>query len=225
MQLIHSYIWIFWDLVAVGIFFHCVQKCAKKGFVSTIVGLLAYIVAAVVAAKTYLWLADFLYDNIIHDVVRSILVRSFNDMMNGAGSSQDIVHAIPTALRMLIGLKRGEVAAIPATDASDMAGQVIDMALRNPMMSILHGAGFLLVFTLIAYVMRYIAQLFTGINRVPVIGTLNTVAGGIAGVFEGLLKLFVSGFILRIIIAVSGEIWWWLNSEVIQNTYIWRLFY
>lgn len=225
LQLIHSYIWIFWDLLAVGILFHCVRKCAKKGFVSTIIGLLVYIVAAVVAAKTYLWLADFLYDNVIHEAVQHVLVRSFNDMMNGIGSSNDIVHAIPLALRMLIGFKRGEVAAISVTDASDMAGQVIDMALRNPMMSILHGVGFLLVFTLIAYVMRYIARLFIGINHVPVIGTLNTVAGGIAGVLEGLVMLFVSGFILRIIIAVSGEVWWWLNSEVIRNTYIWRLFY
>lgn len=225
MELIHSYIWIFWDLLAVGIFFHCVRKCARNGFVSTIIGFLIYIVAAYVAAKTYLLLADFIYENVVRDAVQHVLVRSFDDMINGIGSAQNPFQAIPAALRILIGFKSGEVASITSTDASDMAGQVIDMALKNPMTSILHGAGFLLIFTLVAYVMRYIARLFTGINRVPVIGTLNTVAGGIVGVLEGLLKLFISGFILRILISVSGEVWWWLNSGVIQNTYIWRLFY
>lgn len=225
MQFIGTYIWIAWDLLAAGIIFHRVRKCAGMGFVSTIIRLLIYIVAVAAAHMTYLKLADFLYDNVIHDVIQSTLVRSFNNMINGIGKSNDIVHSIPTALRILIGLKIGEVADIPVTDASGMAGQVIEMALKQPIISILHGVGFLLIFTLTAYIMRYIARLFTEINRVPVIGTLNAVLGGIAGVVEGLLMLFVSGFIMRIAIEVSGEVWWWLNSGVIENTYIWRLFY
>lgn len=225
MQLLNPYVWILWDLIAIGIFFHSVRKCAKRGFVSTVIGLLIYIVAVTAASKAYLILADFLYDNVIHDAVRQALVRSFNGMLNGIGDSKDIVHAIPFALRMLLGFKRGEVAALPLEDASVMADSVIDMALKNPLMSVLHGVGFLLLFTVVAYVMRYIANIFTGINRIPVIGLFNTVLGGILGVIEGVLTLLISAFIMRLLINVSGEVWWWLNSGVIQSTYIWRVFY
>lgn len=225
MQLLHSYVWVLWDLLAVGIFFHRVRICAKSGFVSTIIRLLVYVVAVIVAHMTYLKLADFLYENIVSDVVQHVLIRSFNDMMSGISPAADTVRAIPLLLRLMIGFKSGEVAALPVTDADSMAAQVMDIALKSPMMTLLHGLGFLLIFTIVAYVMRYIASFFTGINRVPVIGTLNAVAGGIAGVVEGLIVLFISGFILRMLIAISGEVWWWLNTSVIHSTYIWRLFF
>lgn len=225
MTIMHNYIWVLWDLLAIGIIYHRVRKCAHMGFVSTIIRLLVYIVAVVVAQMTYLKLADFLYDNVIREAIQSTLVRNFNNMLNGIGESQDILHSIPFGLRMLLGFNKPEVATLPVTDASGMAGQVIEMALKQPVMSILHGVGFLLIFVLTAYLMRFVARLFTGINHVPLIGTLNAALGGVAGVVEGLIMLFVGGFIMRIIIALSGEAWWWLSTSVIGSTYIWRLFY
>lgn len=226
MQVIQPYIWILWDLAAVGIIFRSVQKSARRGFVSTVLGLLIYIVASVVAVKTHAMLAVFLYDNVLHEVIQHVLVRSFNDMLGQIGeNTNDILHSIPFALRILIGFKGGEVAAIQSDDANEIASQVIETALKNPIMTILNTVSFLIIFTLAAYVMRELTKFFTGVNKVPVIGALNIVLGAAAGVIEGIIMLFISGFIMRMVIAVSGEVWWWLNSAVINETLIWRLFY
>lgn len=226
MRVIEPFIWIIWDLFAVIIFFSCVYRSAGRGFVSTIVGLLVYVVAAVAAAATYAYIAGYMYENVIRDLVQHVLTRNFNLMLGNSGeSAQGVIRAIPLMLRLLIGQKSGEVAALPVSEADSLANAVIDTALQAPIMTVLHAAGFLLVFTLAAYIMRSFARLFTGINRVPVIGLLNTVLGGIAGVIEGVIWLFVLGFVLRLIVTISGESWIWLNTEMINETYIWRLFY
>ncbi len=225
MQLVHQYIWILWDLIAVFVFFHCVRTCVRKGFLSTIVGLLIYVVAAFAASYAYKQLANFIYDNVVETAVEHVLTRSFNDMLTGIGSaSKDVLHSMPFGLRFLVGFKGKDIASLSGTDANGLANQVIDMALQDPLMSILHGISFLLIFTIMAYIMRSIARLIRGVNHVPVIGTINSVLGGIVGIIGGVITLLVGGFILRIAIALSAEAWWWLNTNVLNSTYIWSRF-
>lgn len=223
--MIEPFIWLVWDILAVAIIFRSVYRCAYRGFVSTIVGFLIYVVAAVAAGAVYMRVAGYLYDNIVHDAVLHILTRSFNQALVGSGSAKGIISAMPYALRLLIGDKSADVAAISGDEAGLLAEQVISVALEDPLMTALHAAGFLLVFTIAAFFMRWLARFFTGVNDLPVIGTLNTAMGGIVGVFEGVLSLFVSGFILRLAVTFSGGGLWWLNDSVIMKTYIWRLFY
>lgn len=226
MQVIEPYIWVIWDLLAVIIFFSCVYRCAGRGFVSTIAGLLVYVVAAAAAAATYAYIAGFLYDNFVYELVQHVLTRNFNMMLaDGGKNAQSVVHAIPLLLRLLVGQKSGDVAALPASEADMLADTVIEIALKDPLMTLLYAAGFLLVFSLAAFFMRFLTRFLTGINRIPVIGLLNTVLGGIAGVIEGILSLYISGFVLRLIVVISGGAWTWLSADIIDKTYIWRLFY
>lgn len=225
MLIVEPYIWVLWDLLAVVIFFHSVQKCARRGFVSTIAGLLVYVAAAVIAYATYANIADFLYENVIHDVVRHVLTNSFSDMLSNVAGDADIVHSIPFVLRLMLGFKKSAVEAIPIDAADAMADHVIDLALETPLMSLLHGVGFLLMFTISAFFARWLSRVFTGINKLPVIGTLNVILGGIAGVLEGGISLLIGGLVLRLAVTFSDGVWWWLNESVIHSTYIWRLFY
>jgi uncharacterized membrane protein required for colicin V production len=62
---------------------------------------------------------------------------------------------------------------------------------------------FLILLTLCGFLVKYIARAMGIVNRIPVIGTLNGIAGGIFGLLEGILIVFIilsiGGFILSLI--------------------------
>lgn len=226
------YIWIAWDLLAVFIIFQRVNVCARKGLAATLVGLLVYVAAVAAAGYANKPVALYLYDNIVRDAVQNVLAHEFGLVLDGAGGdSLSLLESIPSVLKLLMGAGGKEIpslsvnAATTSGMAEKLASQVIDSALEEPLMTVLHAVSFLLIFSLAAFLMRSLARMFTGVNSVPVIGGVNTVLGGIFGLFEAALTLYVGAFVLRLLIMFSGSSWWWLNEKVIGATYIWSIFY
>lgn len=222
----HSYVWIVWDFIAVLIFFLLISSCARRGFVSSLMNFAGYFVASAVAAIGNSTLARFLYDRIVRDALLHMLTRRLNQAFSGSGASNaGILDAIPGILQRIMGSSSAQVAALSPGDAAEnIAGTIIDIALHDPVMTILKTVSFLLLFTLAAFFVRFLARLFTGIQRIPLIGTLNTVLGGILGVFGGGVTLYIAAFFLRLLTVFSGDKWWWLNDSVMDSTYIWRVF-
>jgi uncharacterized membrane protein required for colicin V production len=225
MPAIDEYIWILWDILALMVFFAVVYRSAARGFAASVAGLLVYIAAAAAAGFVYVRVAGFVYENIVHDIVRHVLVRNFDSWMTGALEAEGIMAAIPFLLRLLVGAKRGEVELLPRDEAALLANSVIDLALREPVMALLNAVAFMLVFAVVAAVMRRLTRVFEGINGIPIIGALNTILGGITGVALGLVVLWLGGLALRLASSLSQGGWFWLNDDVIEATYICRLFY
>jgi hypothetical protein len=145
--------------------------------------------------------------------------------MTGALEAEGVLAAIPFLLRLLVGSKRGEVELLPREEAALLANSVIDLALREPVLALLNAVAFMLAFAIVAAVMRRLTRVFEGINGIPVIGPLNTILGGITGAALGLVVLWLGGFALRLAVSLSQGGWFWLNDDVIEATYICRLFY
>jgi uncharacterized membrane protein required for colicin V production len=225
MQTLDAYIGILWDIFAVLFFFATVYRSASRGFAASIAGLLAYVAAAVAAGFFYARVAGFLYENIVQDIVRHTLVRNFDAWMSGGLEAEGIMAAIPFILRLLAGAKAGEIELLPQEEATLLANSVIDLALREPVLALLNAVAFMLVFAVIAAIMRRLTRVFEGVNGIPIIGALNTVLGGITGVALGLVGLWLGGLALRFAVSLSQDGWFWLNGEIIEATYICRLFY
>lgn len=232
------YIWVAWDLLAVFIIFRCAQVCARKGFIATLMSFLVYIAAVAAAGYVNKYMATYLYDNVVREMVLHTITRNFNLAIPDMGSANlDLLAALPLALKLLMqdngsiiedfaaGQTAGS-AAISADGAIEgLATQVVDVALKEPLMTVLTAVSFLLVFSLVAFLMRMLTRMFTGVNSIPVIGGVNTVLGCIFGLFEAAIILYVGAFILRLVIMFMGSSFWWLNDKVINDTYIWSIFY
>ena len=215
-----------WDIIAVTIVARRIYRCVSRGFVSTLVSLLVYIGATGAAIKFNKLIAEFLYHHVVYDAVRNTIAKNIESMASGTnGAPFNIMAAIPANLRLLMGHGKEQVLALPVASADKLSSEIIELALRAPLTRILDAVSFLLLFTLTAWFVRWLSRYFTGINKIPVIGTVNTVLGGVAGVILGILALVFSGFVIKLAVAVSGGVWWWLNSNVMADTYIWRHFY
>ena len=203
----------------------CIYKCAERGFVSTVIRLAVYICAVLAATRFHRQIAGYLYHNVVYGMVKDALANNLNALVTQQdGSPVNALMAIPFYMKAMMGQNQEQVASLPLDAADMISSEIIEMALKSPITNILEAGAFLLLFALVAWFVRWLSRFFTGVNKIPVIGAVNTVLGGVAGVVEGVISLVISGFILKIVVALSGGAWWWLNSGVLESTYIWRHF-
>lgn len=216
--------WVLWDLAALAILGFFIGTGASRGLVRTVIGLAGYVAAVFVARSGAPVIAGFLYDNVVRDALRLVLASRLEDFLaNGGATAGELVDAIPSGLQRIMDDEAARQAF--QVDAAQLVETLIDAALREPVLSILQGLLFLVLFMATLLAVRYFARLFTGLHRVPVIGALNTVLGGVFGVVEAAVALVVLSLSLQLIILFSGGGFAWLNAQIMDATYILRVFY
>ena len=68
--------------------------------------------------------------------------------------------------------------------------------------------------------MRALAKLTRNVNRVPVVGGVNRVLGGVLGAAEAFLLCYLIGMAAAVLITFSENEWSWLNTAVVQKSTI-----
>jgi uncharacterized membrane protein required for colicin V production len=218
-EIFADYIWLLWDILAVVIFALFAFVGAERGLVRTLISFGGYIIAALLADLLSPILSVALYEGVVKDAIRLVILDRMGD------SSGNVASAIPEGLARL--MKDGSTADIGSALGPEVNGiveELIDAALREPVISILNSLCFILIFTVALLLTRHLSRLFRGMYRVPLLGTADTLFGGLAGIFEAAVVLVVVSLVFRVLIGVSGG-WDWLNDGVMDDTYIWRIFW
>lgn len=222
-----QYIWVLWDLAAVAVLALLVWGGAARGFVRTVIRVAGYAGALVVAKIGSPVLAQALYEHVVRDALRVVLTGRLEDLVAGGGvQAGEIVEQIPGGLRRIMTADAGAIAnkALEAAD-TEIVEMLIDAALREPVLSILQGIIFLLLFTVVMMLVRNLTYWTGGVNRLPLLGTANMLLGGVVGVLQGALALVVVALSAQLLILFTGGGYFWMNPSVIDDTYIFRVFY
>lgn len=217
--------WIVWDLLALLIISLLVWNCARRGFLSKIVGFVGAIVSAVGAAWLSAPAAVWLYDSIVRDAIRAVLSRQVaTSLEEGLSSAGGLLAAVPGwASRMAEGTD------LPMPEGTEQITAavegLIDAALAQPVLLLLRGLCFFALFALFSLLIRYLARMFGGINSLPLIGSVNTALGGVLGVGEALIALYLLAVLARLYIAYSGGGAGILSARTMQEGFLFSFFY
>lgn len=222
----HEYIWLFWDIAAVCLLTKFIWTGAAHGLIRTVMGLFGYVAAMFAARSASPVIARTLYDLIVRDALQLVLTRRIQSAAEQGNAATRMADAIPEGLRRIMGAAMPEAAQSAAeSGVGGLVATLIDSALREPVLSILQGIAFLLVFTLTLMATRFLARLFTAIYRIPVVGPVNTLLGGALGVAEAVLVLAACALGARLLILFTGGGFFWVNEKIMGDTYVWRVFY
>lgn len=226
MQEYTQYIWILWDIAAIMVLALFVWGSAMRGFIRTFISLVGYVAALWAARAISPFLAEGLYERVVKDALRVLIVGRLDDLASGGHAGiNDLIGSIPEGLQRIMDQ---DVQAIADTVTNSNTAQIvelfIDAALRKPVISALEGVLFLLAFTLTSLAVRYFSRFLTGFRRIPLIGTVDAVLGGVIGVGQGCLVLLVGALALQLTVLLSGG-YFWLNETILNDTYILRVFY
>ncbi|MCL2055818.1 MAG: CvpA family protein [Oscillospiraceae bacterium] len=209
-------IWLWWDLAAAAIIVLCVFICYRQGFARTVIALLSYAAAAVAARMLAPVIAEIAYDSVIRDAITAAVMKELDSAVSGR---------IPLLILPLLPfLSRIMPDSITAQSTEQLVEGVIESTVRAPVVSLLSGVMFFVVFCAVLMLSRLVSRMFSGLYRIPVIGTADAVLGGIAGMIQAALILFVGSFAVKLAVSITGDTVWWLNTAVFEGTYIWYAF-
>ena len=84
---------------------------------------------------------------------------------------------------------------------------------------------FSVIFFAVVIILNLIAKALKFVNKIPLIGGLNSVCGGVVGLLQGVLTVCVICLLVRVIVVLSGGNIIFFNNAVIDSTYVFDFFY
>lgn len=90
---------------------------------------------------------------------------------------------------------------------------------------IMRNVVFVVIFVAVIVALGVLASLLKFVNKLPVLGKFNVVAGALLGAAEGAVAVFVVCLIVRMIVSLTGGNMMLLNEMAIEETYLFRFFY
>lgn len=107
---------------------------------------------------------------------------------------------------------------------SDPAAAITQVAVKPLVMTVLETAIFFLLIFLTGILVRMAVRVGLGVNRIPLVGGMNRLAGLLCGAVYALLVGYVVSMGLLLLAGLGKNQWEYLNSDVLQETFLIRRF-
>lgn len=185
----------------------------RRGLLRTVYRLVSFFVAAFLARQFYFPVARWLRESELYDIVQEGIAQAINlealVAQHGAGAIDNL--PIPGALQGLLHTNNNsnmfELLQVHTLEEY-IAGFFANM--------VMNGLGILLVFVLALLALAVVGKLLDIISVLPVIGTINSVAGLLFGVIVSLIIIWVSLIFCGLfVIAVYPEV-----QPILDNSWV-----
>ena len=183
-----------YKLALAALILYVMIRSIGRGFVSSFIHLLGLAAACIVAALLSGKAAAWLYDGYLAERLQTAV-------------SDTLRQKLATFVELL-----------DRIDPTDTISAAAGDALRTVMVAFLTMVAFLIIFLLAMLIVRALAKLTRNVNRVPVVGGVNRVLGGVLGAAEAFLLCYLLGMAVTVLITISENRWGWLNTAVVQQS-------
>ena len=184
------------DAALAALILFVVIRSVRRGFVSSFIHLLGVAASCIVAALTAGKAAAWLYDGYLAERVEQSVSDSLREKLEAFAGLLDRI------------------------DPTDTISAAAGDAVRTMAVSLLTMVAFLIIFLLAMLIVRALVKLARSVNRVPVVGGINRLLGGALGAAEAFLLCYLIGMAATVLISFSENRWGWLNTAVVQKTYL-----
>lgn len=108
---------------------------------------------------------------------------------------------------------------------SNLKDTLLSGIIRPNCIIIIRTIAFVVIFTLVSVAVGLIANFTKILDNIPVIGKVNSLLGGVAGICEGLVIIFIVCLATRLAISLSNGNAILFNQAAINSTYLFKRFY
>lgn len=211
------------DIALIAVLIISAIRAYSDGFFTSVIrliGNLGSLFGAWYVASNY---SQKIFDKVLRN---SLVTRSYNYLEQTAQNID-----IETALSSVIGKwpqefvttvleKTQESLSTLLTPSMDSAVYLVDSFIAPIVVACISVVLFILCFIAVRLVCGVLAKLFKGVNKVPVLGFANRMAGFVAGIAIGGVNIVLLSFLFSIIVIITGDSLSWLNSRVINGSKI-----
>ncbi len=206
----------------------------RKGFLRTLVQGVGHLASCVVAFVASRALAEACYKLFFRDRLISAIEKAVEDKAADVGLGEKLdaaVDALPKLLQTALAAAginaetlSDQVSGQVAESARALSVSITDGVLYPILYMLLQGLLFLVLFAACMVLVHCLTKVLKGAERLPVIGTVNSLLGAVMGAAEALVVLFVAAVAVRLLLDVTGG-FSWLNENIVGQTYLFRYFY
>lgn len=214
------------DIILVGIILSCVLRAYGDGFFTSAVklaGSVGSLFAAWYVASNY---AQMVFDKILRDVFisrSSAYLQKLAQNVDVKTAITNIIGQWPNdflnTLFEKFSINTDSLATI-LTPTAESAVYLVDRIIAPVVIVVLQMVMYILCYIAVRCVCNVMASVFKVINKVPLLGTANKLAGGVAGIAIAGVNIIILSSLLSIIVVLSGNGFEWLNTEVIEGSKI-----
>lgn len=223
---------IIYDSVVVFVIISSVIFSYKRGFLRSILSLVSYCVSFFIANFLGRFVSQIIFDNFIKANVEHDIFNTLNNSLN-SGSMMSSINKISSIIpdwltSYLIGDKTvNDVAGgfIAKNDLNAASSVIADQIFRPYIIMIISIIAFFVLFAAVKLLFRYVYMLTRVVERMPVIGTLNGLLGGLCGVVKAGILLFIIAIIVFVVILLTKNEMNWINTGIINETHLFYMFY
>lgn len=217
------------DLIAVALIIIMVIISARKGFLSGVLSFVGWLVSAFVAKTFCTVVADYLYINFIKSKIYDAVFNALSSYAPSLSSSySDFFESLPESLRTLLGSADPEVLnsifSNPHSTLESVSSQMSEDVIGPIVLTLFVALSFIVIFLLCMFIAKLLAGLFKGVRKIPIIGPINTFLGGVVGVAEAVIIIYVIKIIIEFVTTASGGNLFGLTPDDFSNSYIFKIF-
>ena len=225
----YSYIY---DIIVLVIAFACVILAWKKGFASSLVSFGGRIIALAGAYIASIPVANAIYDKLIHNM----MVQKIASIIEGAADADTVAGMLASGfdgLNMPFSsffsenlTKLGDTIAANFASGTDvMADQIVRTVCQPVLVGVFQIILVLILYIILSFVVSVIAKALGIINKVPLIGGLNKILGGVFGLLNAGIWCYILAGVVGLFIGLTNGNIDFMNNQIIDKTVLFKLIY
>ncbi len=201
------------DVILIAVFAAYVITAAKKGFVRTLLELVAVVAAIFLSFQISPVIAQSVYDGFVEKEIVNALEEQINenvDALSVTETANAVLDSIPDFAVSLASSAGVEISTIKdqiasqKIDSQNLAQSLVDKIAEPIVVGALTIIIFILLAVVLMIVLKFVAKLISKLFNIPLVKSLNKSLGGVLGAIKGALVLLVICTALRFIFG-GGE--------------------
>lgn len=199
------------DVIVAAIIIFYIFRSAKRGFVRTIIELVGYIAAIVIAVQLSGAIAEWSYNNIFREKAISSISEAVSQSASESTDNQidEIFEELPSVVESMmkaVGVSRQQIKDSITSGVSENSGsiaeKVADCAVKPVVISIVKFIVVFIVFGVLLFLIRKLAIIVNKAFSIPLVGGINKFLGGALGCAKGMVVAVLFIWVLSIVVSL-----------------------
>lgn len=195
----------------------------KRGFIKSVIGVIRWFVSIAAASFLSSMIADLIYKTFVHDTI----MNNISNVLSSSGTISKISSAGPMYNYIINNLYRlgYNDSSILSMFNNSNAAQTIDNAISPIVTTFIQIIIFVILLVIFIFLSHFILNAINIVTHLPVIHQLDKLFGGILGIVEGIMLVFVLVLVLGVILLCTSHNTDIFSSNTIDSTFIFKYFY
>lgn len=223
------------DIILLAIVIIVAKLGAKQGFAKAVVGFASVVIAFVLAMALCKPVSNLVYESVAEPSLVEGISESIEEKIDKSAPGQskkemlaamkEYVDSLPGFVKDAVDTKDLSAAIDDAAD-KEKAGidaiskEICDATFRPIVVTLVSVFIFSIIFIIMGIVTKIVAKALKIVNKIPVLGTVNQLLGGVIGALKGIVIVLVINWAVTSIVGDSSSLFGFITPNVIDSSLI-----